>query len=508
MSDLLSTARIVNYYPPGPIALDFLKDEAFIVGIRGPVGSGKSVCCVAKILRSAQMQPVAKDGYRHSRYAIIRNTMPELKSTTMKTWHQWIPKSIGKWVGQGPPTHTIIDPVNKINMEVMFVALDTEDDVKKVLSLELTSAWVNEAREVPKAIIDGLTARIGRFNPDIDSMDTFAYNPQLILDTNPPEDDHWWAVLAENQVNTTFGRQIHASMTESENELRETGLLMPHQPLFNFYAQPGAYHRHAENIENLAPGYYARTKAGKTEAWIDVYINGNYGFVQAGQAVFPEWNDQLHCQKIPLIPGVQIQIGLDFGMSPAAVFGQHTPEGQWRIYSEIIGEGMNVYEFADAIRQHVAEQYHGYRIGKITGDPYGDNRSPADKQSRTTFQILASLKIHAVPSPDKTNDIVRRLAAVQRPLTKLIGGQPGLIIHPNAVLTRKAMAGGYCYERVKVAGEPRYKEKPKKDRYSDPADALQYLLLGGGEYQRIIDVGNDHIRPDRYEEYVVMDGVM
>ena len=34
---------------------------------------------------------------------------------------------------------------------------------KKLLSLELTGAWINEAREVPKAILEGLTGRVGRY---------------------------------------------------------------------------------------------------------------------------------------------------------------------------------------------------------------------------------------------------------------------------------------------------------------------------------------------------------
>jgi hypothetical protein len=501
--DTLSTA----YFPAGPVSLEFLKCESFIAAIKGPIGSGKSVTCVMKILRNAQMQPIAKDGYRHSRYAIIRNTMPELKSTTMKTWHQWVPKNIGRWVGQGPPTHHIIDHVNKINMEVMFVALDSPDDVKKVLSMELTSAWINEAREVPKAIVDGLTGRVGRFKPDIHD-DLFALNPQLILDTNPPESDHWWAVIAENDLSTIFGRQMMKSMMDAEIELREAGLLLPEQKLFEFFNQPGAYHQHAENLDNLRPGYYATAKAGKTEQWIDVYVNGNYGFVQEGRAVYSEYNDQLHCKPIEKVQGVKVQIGLDFGLRPAAIFAQHTPEGQWRIYSEICGEGMNLFQFADAIKQHVSEEYRGFTIGKITGDPYGDNRSPTDKQTRTTFQILASLNIFAVSSPDKSNDIIRRLAAVQAPLGKLVNGEPAVIIDPAAAILRKGMAGGYAYKRVKVSGDERYHDTPDKNRYSDPCDAMQYLFMGGGEYDKIIDVGNNQMRPEVLETYEVMDGVM
>ena len=503
------TERIVNYYPSGPVGLEFLSDESFICAIRGPVGSGKSVACCAKIGRNAGQQPIAADGYRHSRYAIIRNTMPELKSTTMATWHQWFPKDLGHWVGQGPPTHTIIDHVAKIKMEVLFVALDSPDDVKKVLSLELTSAWINEAREIPKAILDGLTGRVGRFNPDVGNDDTFAVNPQVIMDTNPPDSDHWWYFLAERDTSTSFGRQMLKSMEDAEQELMEQGLLMPGQKLFSFHSQPGAYSNHAENIENLAPGYYTRIKAGKTEQWIDVYINGNYGFVQEGMPVYPEYNDNFHCREIEKIQGVKVQVGLDFGLRPAAVFGQHTPEGQWRIYSEVCGEGMNLYQFCDAIKQHVSEEYRGFTIGKITGDPWGDARSAMDKKTRTTFQIMASEGINAVSAPDSTNNIIRRLECVKGPLGKLINGEPAVVIDPGARILRKGMSGGYAFKRVKISGDERYKSEPDKNLYSDPCDAMQYLFQGGGEWEKAMDVGNNRqIRPEIVETYTTMEGVM
>jgi hypothetical protein len=501
------SGRKIEYYPPGPVSLEFLKSEAFISALMGPIGSGKSTACVMKLLRNASLQPMTASGFRRSRYAIIRNTFPELKTTTMQTWHQWIPKNVGRWVSQGPPTHHIIDPQTKIDMEVWFVALDSLDDVKKLLSMELTGAWINEAREVPKTILDGLTGRVGRFRPSITEPHLWPYNPQILMDTNPPDSDHWWYALAEKDTSTEFGREMLRSMAEAEAELRAGGLLGPGQELFKFLSQPGAYEVGAENIENLPPGYYAKAKAGKSQDWVDVYVNGKYGFVRDGKPVFPEYNDRVHCQEFELIPGLPIGVGLDFGLSPAAIFGQRTPEGQWRIYSELVGEGMGVRRFAEAIRAHVSEHYRGFKITRMTGDPSGDNRSAMDKDERTTFQLLAAYKIHANAAP--TNNIVARIAAVVEPLSRLVRGQPGILIHPQCRILRKGMAGGYAYKRVKVIGDERYQDKPDKNLYSHPCDALQYLLLGGGEYSRIVDAGNEALPPERIEIYTpYVDGVM
>ncbi|MCL5460110.1 hypothetical protein M3M33_15845, partial [Loigolactobacillus coryniformis] len=52
---------------------------------------------------------------------------------------------------------------NDIKAEVLFRALDNPDDQSRLLSLELTGGWVNEAREIPGEIITALRSRLGRY---------------------------------------------------------------------------------------------------------------------------------------------------------------------------------------------------------------------------------------------------------------------------------------------------------------------------------------------------------
>ena len=85
----------LTYKPDGEILKQFMKDESFFRGLRGPVGSGKSVSCCIEIMRRALMQQPAEDGIRYSRWAVIRNTNPQLKTTTIKTWVDWFQKMHG-----------------------------------------------------------------------------------------------------------------------------------------------------------------------------------------------------------------------------------------------------------------------------------------------------------------------------------------------------------------------------------------------------------------------------
>ena len=71
-------------------------------------------------------------------------------------------------------------------------------------------------------------------------------------------------------------------------------------------------------------------------------------------------------------------------------------------------------------------------------------------------------------------------------MSRLVDGEPGLLISPNCTMLRKAMGGGYCYKRVQVAGDERFHDKPDKNQYSHVADAAQYLMLGAGEGRAIL----------------------
>src|SRR3546814_13266553 len=143
---------------------------------------------------------------------------------------------------------------------------------------------------------------------------------------------------------------------------------------------------------------------------------------------------------MPLAPRLPVHVGIDFGLTPAAVFGQRSVAGQWRWLGELVAEDMGAVRFAELLGVEMRSRYAGCRF-EVYGDPAGDQRAQTDE--RTPFDILRAAGIPARPAP--TNDPVMRQEAVRAPLNRLVDGEPGLILSPDCrVQTGRAS----CRERV------------------------------------------------------------
>lgn len=453
-----------QYAPQGEKLEEYILSRAPRTIIRGPLGSGKTNASCWKGFRAMCEQEPDAHGARRSRGIAVRNTYPDLLSTTVKDWLDMF-EDLGRYVGGGmePPTHYLefeLEDGTTVEAEVLFIAFDRPEHVKKARGLQATWVWLNEVKELTKPVVDMLDLRVGRYPKDVPPT---WYG--MFGDTNSPDSDHWLYELAE--------------------ETKPEGWV--------FITQPGGVIRdgdrwvvnpRAENLHNLPPGYYERGLQGKKYDWIKVNLANQYGFVVDGKPVHPDYADSFHCKPFELIRGAPIGIGMDFGLTPAAVFAQRKPMGGWRIRSELVATSMGAKKFAEEIKRHVATLYSGFELQAISGDPAGDQRSQADDED-TPFRILRAAGLEAKPAP--TNDTALRYGAVDEALTRMIDGEPGLVIHPDCRQLRKALSGGYCFRRMAVTSE-RYADKAEKNMYSHVAEALQYLLVGAGEHRHLVKV--------------------
>lgn len=435
-------------------------DKIFITG-----NSGKSSGCVHELIRRGHEQkPDIRDGIRRTRWAVIRNTYVQLRDSTIKTFHYWYPpKMCGEWRSS---THDyILTCFPKVQIEICFRALDREDQVSNLLSVEYTGAWVNEAREVPYGIIfEGLDGRIDRYPPSPEGIGGATW-AGIIMDTNPPTKNSWWYKLFEQK--------------------RPEG--------YRLWKQPSGLSFQAENLANLKNGYYTNLAKGKSEMFINVYVHGQYGYTIEGRPVFPSYKDNVHVASSKLSPmkGVDLICGFDFALSPSIIIGQLTPRGQLLILDELGASGMGLKQFCknQLLPLLQSDRYRGFKIMGY-GDPSGASRSPTDES--TCYDVLHSPEIglnYIISAP--TNALIPRIGAVENFLNRMVDGQPGIIVSPHCSEIREALGGGYCYKKIK--GTEHYSDQPDKSNpASHKADALQYLCL-------YVDTKNED--DDRYKKF-------
>ena len=416
--------------------------------IRGPVGSGKSVAMVMEIMRRAQETPWGPDGIRRSRAVAVRNTLQQLKTTNLITVQEWI-RPIMTFKVSDATIQIRFTPKDghPVECDLLLLPLDTPENVQRLLSLELTFAWVSEFRELPLPIVQAVFSRCGRY-PSRSNVDSYWYG--LFGETNSfSSDSDWYEFL----------------------ELEKPGNV-------DYFVQPGAFDPGAENRQHLPPRYYEDLMEANSKSWVDQYIHNKIGPSLSGQAVYAKSFDSEFHTVTELIPntGRPIVIGLDVGRNPAAVCGQIDARGRMCVYSSIYAENVGIELFlAEHLRPHLIERFPGTAQFWIAVDPAARARSQIGEESvqeaikRMGFSVVLA----------STNNIAPRLRSVERYLGMQVAGGAGLLIdHGWNLMLIRGFQHDYRYTRDRkgTLGEVPEKKHPA----SDIADAMQYLCLSAG----------------------------
>lgn len=420
--------------------------------------SAKTTAIMMKIVHRAQQQkPSPADGVRRTRWVIVRNTMTQLKDTTLKSWFTWFPDGqAGNWVS-GTNTFWLRFKDAKgvqVEAEIMFRPLDTADDVRRVLSLEVTGAILDEFVEIPEEIVNALSGRCGRYPSAVDGGPTWW---GMWGATNPGNEDNWW----HDWLYLDWENDVQGKMKAQK---------------LGFYEQPSGFSPHAENIDNL-PGnrdYYTNLAQGKSEAWVKQFIEVNWGYSLKGKPVYTTFNPELHVAKRPLVynPNLPLVIGFDPGFVwSAAVIGQQDLHGRACILREVIGHQMGAKRFCrELLKPLIARDFPGAQI-LISADPA--SKSSAQTDEKSVYQVIKE-EMGVPVRTASTNLIEPRLASVEDYLTRLTDRGPAFLIDPACVTLIRGFKSGYRYE---VTNKGAQADKPDKNEYSHPHDGLQYVCL-------------------------------
>ena len=464
------------HFTAGTKAADFLTSNNSVDYIQGPLGSGKTKALCIRVLRHAQEQMKSpKDGLRYTRWAMVRNTMPDLIRSTIRTWRETYPEEVYGRVKLGAVMHHFIRFAD-VHCEVDFLSLDKAEDVKKLRSTEYTGVCFNELPFIDKPLFDEADSRL-RYPPQEHGGPTWR---GVLADGNAPDEDHWLATMT-GQVDMPPG--ISTDERKMYEWPPEWGLYMQPPALIEQFNANGILEGYtvnpkAENLANLPKDYYDRQLRGKTRSWIDSRLMNRVALVVEGNPVWPMFRREYHVSRQPLVPNkdYEVLVSLDFGrVYPAALFGQEI-NNRINLQYEILGFNEPASVFAPKVKRFIEQKYPGFRV-RFTGDPKGQDKGQQTEQS--SYDIFKFHGMHVVPCPVKQNNIELRTEAVAFALNDNPSGIPRMIISP---LCRTLIVG--CSGRYHLTREEYGELKPKKDKYSNLCDTLQYFCISLGDGRR------------------------
>lgn len=458
-------------YTPPPTLRAFIRDykpgALFYNWVVGPVGSGKTTGIFFKLIHMARLQAPGPDGIRRSRAVVVRNTAPQLKDTTLKSWFTWFKEGqAGTWAATDK---TFILRFNDVECEVLFRPLDTPDDVARVLSLELTFAIVDEFVQIPEAIIDALSARLGRYPS---KKDGGATNWGMWGSSNPDTEDNWWFThLHDTTKCLQFVPTEPLDVTRQRYEDTEDGPV----PNATYFLQPSGFAPDAENLENLpgGAGYYTNQAQGKSDTWIKQFLEAQWGFSIRGKPVVPMFRPALHVATSPLQynPKLPLVVGADPGIGGTAwIFGQEDHHGRLVVLGEIVTSGVGATRFiTEYVKPYVRQRFPGAML-TVAPDPAAANRAQTDEKSVVdVYRRFYPVKI------ESNNRLAKRLDAIDHYVSRLTEVGPALLIDERQcpILVR-ALKGGWRY-RLDEKRDVIASTEPEKNAYSHPGDAFGYL---------------------------------
>lgn len=456
----------LDYQAPATCAA-FMKSEAYGRLIAGPVGSGKTTAAVIELLRRSLGQAKAQDGYRYTRHAIVRQTLKQLKDTVLKDCQNWL-GALGQWKVSEGVFHVEFDDVRS---EWVFIPLENAEDQARLLSMQLTGAWLSECIEMDLDVLGPLSGRLGRYPSGAQGVPTWH---GWIADTNFPTEMTPWHTFMENPpAAVSIFKQPSGLSPEAENlnwlVQNETTIKLP-----------------LDHPVRIAQGrkYYERfvEMYGEDSDWVNRYVKAQYGDDPSGAAVFKNtFRSDFHIvDDTMLVPGYPLLIAQDFGRNPWSLICQMDHLGRLLVHQEVPGMNVGLEKHVEQSLRPVlfSNKYMGFKLC-IVGDPSGVAKGNVSEES--CFDALSRMGFPAFPAP--TNDIEPRLRAVEALLGRQTNGGPTLMIsRAGCPFLCRAMSGGYRFTKMKTGALRVVPDKTDKEGFSHVADDLQYaaLVVHGG----------------------------
>jgi hypothetical protein len=457
---------MTRVYDAPPTLAQYILLDTRVQLLLGPIGGGKTTGVLMKLLALCHQQRPNATGQRKTRWAVVRNTRPQLRDSVLKTVFDWLPPDGVRVLWREVDMTLLLDLPQAdgtvVEAEIFFRALDDEADARRLLSVEFTGVWFSEFREIPLQLLTDALSRTGRYPSAADGGPS------------------WHGLLGESNFPSRGSDWFHYLEVDPPSYM-------------TLLKQPSGISGDAENLQNLPPDYYTILMEGTTPSWQQAHILCEYPDSLDGKAVYAAtFKRAEHVSPTPLraiamgSTSPLIMVGVDQGRNPAAVITQMEPRGRLNVLKEVHATNVGMDKFADQYLTPALAAYAGCPILLVI-DPAGTQKSQVNDQSPA--DVLRSRGYRVMGAP--TNDPDRRIGAVER----LFMQRDGIMIDPACTALIGACAADYRF-RTKRNGE--LEDRPEKlHPVSDLSDALQYVALVAGRdvYGRVTAKLNRRLAP-------------
>ena len=351
---------------------------------------------------------------------IGRKDFCDLRDTTLQTFLEICPEDLIKNYNKSEH-HLYLEG----GSEIIFRELK---DGIGLGSLNLGFFYIDEAEEIQETVFDRLQGRL--------SLNRTGRQCGF-LTSNPPNKDHWIYQRFVEKPTSDY-ELIHASTYENEQYL---------------------------------PSGYIETLEKMPLSWRKKYLDGQFGFTPDGKPFYDGFRESLHKRDLTYLKGKTIFRGIDFGWwHPACVWMQFDVAGRLMVLAELLGSEITIDKFAKQIIAFENEHFPKQQF-KTYYDPAGIQKT--DKSEKTSVQILAENRI---TGSSRASTYRERKELIERQMSTLIAGIPGLIVNKTCPIIIDGFLGGYHYPSNKD-GTPTSKEEPEHDYYSHLMNAMEYVVI-------------------------------
>lgn len=416
--------RLIEYNP-----------KAKFVWYCGGFGSGKSYIGSQVVIRLAMRAP-------NGRTLVARQTLVDLKATTMKTFFEVCDKRlIRKW----NKSENLVTMIN--GHEIYFWGLD---DIEKLKSLEIGTFWIDEVNEVDELTFNVLKGRLRHK----------AHPKRVGLLTSNSEGKNW-----------TYKQFVLGKGIRTQEDLEKYFVIK------------------APSDENTnLPQDYLDVLNSYTGDLYERYVKASWNVFE-GQ-IFPDFDREIHVVKPFAIPDTWKRFGgIDHGeRNPSTyVWIALSPQGDLYIYREYVKTG----EFVDQHVKNIHELNDGEDIEGIEIDPSVKSVRGGSGRKVDTEYKEEWLKVFGerMPVHYANNDVSAGIARMHKylrvdpsrihPVTKKQGA-PRIFWFDTCTCCIDEMEG-YKWKKMSSANENDPDEAPrKKDDHT--VDPTRYVVMSRPDF--------------------------